>query len=170
MFKQINDSTFSEKVYKNEKIELELVNSAFKYHLIIKYEDTIINLNFQKANIPAKTPELKWVNKDFICISTWWSASFSRYIFISLNKYKPYFYIDKSLELVDQETNRIVYIDTIMPNKLTFKVLNIITKAESKIQIPKSKNNDEYPYYKSIEIKNNYLLIRTVDKNHCFKI
>lgn len=55
-------------------INLDLRN----YKIQITRKKETLELDLNKLNIPWKTPEVSWVNKDFICIDTWWSGPFGR--------------------------------------------------------------------------------------------
>ena len=119
--------------------------------IIRKHEKLELDLN--KLNIPWKTPEVSWVNKDFICIDTWWSLSFARSIFIPLNgKLNKYIFIDKDIEGSDSATNQVVYVDTVINEELVLCAENLMTRKKKTIHLPITSANDLYPYYDSLRI------------------
>lgn len=119
--------------------------------IIRKHEKLELDLN--KLNIPWKTPEVSWVNKDFICIDTWWSLSFARSVFIPLNgKLNKYIFIDKDIEGSDSATNQVVYVDTVINEELVLCAENLMTRKKKTIHLPITSANDLYPYYDSLRI------------------
>lgn len=131
-------------------INLDLRN--YKIQITRKKEKLELDLN--KLNIPWKTPEVSWVNKDFICIDTWWSLSFARSVFIPLNgKLNKYIFIDKDIEGSDSATNQVVYVDTVINEKeLVLCTENLLNRKKKTIQIPITSANALYPYYDSLRI------------------
>ncbi len=130
-------------------INLDLRN--YKIQITRKKEKLELDLN--KLNIPWKTPEVSWVNKDFICIDTWWSLSFSRSVFIPLNgKLNKYIFIDKDIEGSDSATNQVVYVDTVIDEELVLCAENLMNRQKKTIKIPITTVNDRYPYYDSLRI------------------
>lgn len=119
--------------------------------IIRKHEKLELDLN--KLNIPWKTPEVSWVNKDFICIDTWWSLSFARSVFIPLNgKLNKYIFIDKDIEGSDSATNQVVYVDTVINEELVLCAENLMTRKKKTIHLPITSAYDLYPYYDSLRI------------------
>ena len=169
-FTTINDSTWSEKIYKKDNIELDLINSSFHYLLKINKKGKIKTIDFDKENIPTKTPEIEWFNNDYISVTTWWSLSFSRYIFIDLNNTDNYIYKNKDIELTDRNSNNIVFVDTVFKNEIILKLENLRTREQKSIKIPIEKQNDDYPHYDNIEFKNEELIITTSGKQNKYKV
>ncbi len=169
-FTSINDSTWSEKIYKKNNIEIDLINSTLHYSLKINKKGKIKTIDFDKENIPTKTPEIEWFNNDYISITTWWSLSFSRHIFIDLNNTDNYIYKNKDIELTDRNSNNIVFVDTVFKNEIILKLENLKTREQKSIKIPIEKQNDDYPHYDNIEFKNGELIIKTSGKQNKYKV
>lgn len=162
IFTTINDSTWIEQIYKKDQVEIDLINSAYHYKLKITNGGNEKYIDFDSLNIPTKTPEKVWSNKDYICIKTWSSLSFSRYIFIDIKNSYNYIYINKDIELADSISNNLVYIDTVYKKEMILRLVNLKTSAQKSIQIPIDKLNGDYPYYDNMTVKNEELLI-TID-------
>ncbi len=169
-FTTINDSTWSEKIYKKNNIELDLINSSFHYSLKINKKGKVKIIDFDKENIPTKTPEIDWFNNEFVSITTWWSSSFARYIFIDLKNTDNFIYINKDIEITDKNSNNIVFVDTVYRDQIIFKLENLKTSEQKLIKIPIEDQNDLYPYYDKIEFKNEELIITTFGKQNKYKI
>ncbi len=159
----INDSTFIIHAYKTDELSIDITNHqcATNFTIDIIRNNETLNLDLNNLNIPFKTPEVYWVNNEMICIANWWSGSFGNYIFIPLNNtLQNYVYINKDIELADSLTNNIVYVDTVIKEKnLVLTVENLITRRNESIDIEITSENDEYPFYDSLTVKNETLVI-----------
>lgn len=138
-----------------DKDGLRVITKNFDYRnytIQITRKNELLELDLNKLNIPWKTPEVAWVNKDFICIDTWWSGPFGRSIFIPLNgKLNKYIFIDKDIEHSDSATNQVVYVDTVINEKeLVLCAENLMNRKKKTIKIPITTSNDLYPYYDSL--------------------
>lgn len=123
------------------------------YTIQITRKNETLELDLNKLNIPCKTPEVSWVNKDFICIGTWWSGPFGRSVFIPLNgKLNNYIFINKDMECADSATNQVVYVDTVIKKELVLCAENLLNRKKKTIKIPITTVNDLYPYYDSLRI------------------
>jgi len=139
--------------YAKNGLQVRTINFDLRnYKIQITRKKETLELDLNKLNIPWKTPEVSWVNKDFICIDTWWSGPFGRSVFIPLNgKLNKYIFIDKDMECADSATNQVVYVDTVINEKeLVLCAENLLNRKKKTIKIPITTVNDLYPYYDSL--------------------
>ena len=168
-----DDSSWTYNDYDNGKIQVDITNHNLKnYSIQITRESDSLNLNLNKFNIPWKTPSVKWVNNQMICISTWWSGPFGRHIFIPLSGIlNEHIYINKDIEIADSITNNIVYVDTVMyESKLVLKAENLITRKIKSIEIKIPTEIDYYPFYDSLTLNNSTLNVWIKGKSRNFDL
>jgi hypothetical protein len=124
--------------YNKDGLRIDITNQQLKnFSIHISRKNDSLTLDLNALHIPFKTPEVTWVNKDFICISTWWSGSHSRNLFIPLGKkLKDYIYIDKDIEWTDSITNNVLYVDTILNGKAMMVLENLKSRKKKLIIEP----------------------------------
>ena len=156
--------------YDKDGLRVITKNLELKNYIIqITRKHETLKLDLNKLNIPWKTPEVSWVNKDFICIDTWWSLSFARSVFIPLNgKLNKYIFIDKDIEGSDSATNQVVYVDTVINEELVLCAENLMNRQKKTIKIPITTVNDLYPYYDSLRIYSQGVKVWVGEKSFYF--
>ena len=142
--------------YKKGDLEISITNHNLKnYTIDIARSNETLHLDLNKLKIPHKTPEVTWVNKDFICISNWWSGPFQNFMFIPLRgKLKEHIFIPKDIQIADSVANTLVYIDTIV-NESQVKLVaeNLLNRKKKYITYDIPENYSFYPYYDSLSLK-----------------
>jgi hypothetical protein len=132
-------------------IELTIGNSVREYDLT-------------QMNIPVKIPnEIDWINSEFACMTTWWSQSQSRHIFIPTRMTNEFIYINKDIEQTDSLNNNIVYIDSVYMDleKIVFKAENLLTRRSRSLELSINEQNGIYPFYDRMTLTKNDLTITT---------
>jgi len=114
-------------------------------------------INLDKICTIYKTPEIRWINNDFICISTFTDLSTGYDLFVPYKTNEPYIYTEKCVEETDTLNNNIVYIDTVTDKSMTFLVVNLITKKQKSFLVKLSGNEIVFPYYDSLSLTKNQL-------------
>jgi len=104
---------FSE--YKSDSLTIDLENINNNFSILLTIGDYKKEYDLNKLNIPTKTPELVWINKDYACMVTWWSQAQSRHVFIPIKRINEFIYFDKDIKKMDSVNNNIFYIDTYSP-------------------------------------------------------
>jgi len=77
MSRTINDSTFSYELVNKKWINVSIINSANHFSMLVNRFGKKDSIDFDKENIEVKTPELKAMNDQFICLTTWWGLLIS---------------------------------------------------------------------------------------------
>jgi hypothetical protein len=136
--KQVDLNSWTVNEYKKDGLRIDITNHQMEnFSIHISRKNDTLNLDLNELHIPFKTPEVTWVNKDFICVSTWWSGSQSRNLFIPLGKkLKDYIYIDKDIEWADSITNNVLYVDTVMNGQVNLVLENLLSRKKKLIIEP----------------------------------
>lgn len=168
--KKSNSYTYN--VYKLGSTSIDVLTNNFSYSIILTLGDNKQIFDLDKLGIPTKTPdEISWANKNYACMMTWWSLSFSRHIFIPLKPENKFIFIDKDIEATDSINSNVFYIDTVINNKMmTFKAENLLSRKSKKINLIISPNNDMYPYYDSIKMTKSKIDIFIQNKKNTLNI
>lgn len=159
-FQTINDSTFSYELVNNKRINVSIINSANHFSMLVNRSGVKDSIDFDKENIQVKSPELKSMNDEFICLTTWWSADFFSSLIIPIQKRNtPFMYFENGIHVHDLKNNRIVYTDKFMDNKVCFAVENLMTRKKQKIYWKIPSNQIFHPYCDSMVLLKNSLII-----------
>jgi hypothetical protein len=95
-------------LYVSDSVKVDIEQDVL--HLTIgKFQQ---DYNLSQLQIPVKTPEVVWANKEYICVVTWWSQAQSRHVFLPAQPANHFLYFDKDIEVMDSVHNNIVYIDS----------------------------------------------------------
>jgi hypothetical protein len=136
--KQEEPNSWTINEYNKNGLRIDITNHQLKnFSIHISRKNDALTLDLNALHIPFKTPEVSWVNKDFVCISTWWSGPHARNLFIPLGKQlKDYIYIDKDIEWTDSITNNVLYVDTILNGKAMMVLENLKSRKKKLIIEP----------------------------------
>lgn len=163
-----SDSTasqvYSDNVYKFDSVIIDIKNNNFNFLIMLTIGGQKREYDLSKLNIPTKTPsEIKWANKEYACMMTWWSQAQSRHVFIPTKETNEFIYLNKDIEKMDSVNNNIVYIDTVSenPSQVVFKVENLLSRKNKSVTIRIDRYNGIYPFYDSITLTKNKLTINT---------
>lgn len=160
LFQTINDSTFRYELVHEKGINVAIINSAQHLSMLVNRFGMKDSIDFEKENIQAKTPELKWMNDEFICVDTWWSADFFSSLIIPFRKkYKSFMYFEHGIQACDLKNNRIVYADQFMDKKVCFAIENLASGKKQRIYWKIPSNRLFHPYCDSLTFENDCLLI-----------
>ncbi|MEO9257623.1 MAG: hypothetical protein ABI207_04525 [Crocinitomicaceae bacterium] len=167
------DSSWTYTEYNRNGLRVNIINhnlENFSIDVITNKHKRQFDLN--KLNIDFKTPELNWVNDQFICISTWYSGPFGRNIFLPTHSNTSEFiYIDKDIELTDSMTNNILYIDSVInKTKIILIAENLVSRKKQIINLKISKESEFYPYYDSVIMNKNTVSFWIQEKKIVFDI
>lgn len=156
----INDSTFSYELVNKKWINVSIINSAEHFSMLVNRFGMKDSIDFDKENIQVKSPELKSMNDQFICLTTWWSADFFSSLIIPVQKKKnPFMYFEHGIHVHDLKKNRIVYTDKFMDKKVCFAVENLVTRKKQRIYWEIPSNQMFHPYCDSMVLLKNSLII-----------
>jgi hypothetical protein len=139
------------------------------FSIHISRKNDTLNLDLNALHIPFKTPEVTWVNNDFVCISTWWSGPFARKLFIPVGKQlKAFIYIDKDIEWTDSMTNNVLYVDTVLNDQVNLVLENLLSRKKNLISYPLNPERPSDTYYDSLQLTKKQLTIWTAGKPSSF--
>jgi hypothetical protein len=155
---RLDEYIYIDTLVKKDSISIYIQNDEV---VILNIGSFTKKFNLKTMNIPIKTIELVWVNKEYACIVTWWSQAQSRHIFVPMNLKNEFIYYNKDIEKTDSLSNDIVYIDSIEEDKIQFKVENLLNKKSKTIPIEINRNNGIYPFYENIILTQDSLAIIT---------
>jgi hypothetical protein len=146
--------------YNKNGLRIDITNHQLKnFSIHISRKNDSLTLDLNALHIPFKTPEVTWVNKDFVCISTWWSGPFARNLFIPLGKkLKEYIYIDKDIEWTDSITNNILYVDTVLNDQVQLVLENLKSRKKKLISYPLNPERPLDTYYDSLQLTSKLFL------------
>jgi len=85
----------------------------------IFYKDNKRVIDFEKEGIDTKTPEVKWIKKDTICIITWFSGPFAHEIYVPFKTSNPYRF--QANELTPDRTGIVTIEEEFGTNKIGLK-------------------------------------------------
>ena len=171
MSRTINDSTFSYELVNKKWINVSIINSANHFSMLVNRFGKKDSIDFDKENIEVKTPELKAMNDQFICLTTWWSADFFSNLIIPVQKRnKPFMYFNHGIHVFDLKNNTIVYTDQFMDKKVCFAVENLLTRKKQRIYWEIPSNQLFHPYCDSMVLLKNSLIIWNSSKSTKFPI
>lgn len=168
--KQEEPNSWTVNEYNKDGLRIDITNHKLKnFSIHISRKNDSLTLDLNELHIPFKTPEVTWVNKDFICISTWWSGPFARNLFIPLGKQlKAYIYIDKDIEWADSITNNVLYVDTVLNGQVNLVLENLLSRKKKLISFPLNPERSADTYYDSIQLTKRQLIIWTDGKPSLF--
>jgi len=167
----INDSTFSYQLVNKKCINVTIINSAYHFSMLVNRFGMKDSIDFELENIEVKTPELKAMNDQFICLTTWWSADFFSSLIIPVQKRnKPFMYFNHGIHVFDLKNNTIVYTDQFMDKKVCFAVENLVTRKKQRINWEIPSNQLFHPYCDSMVLLKNSLIIWNASKSRRFPI
>lgn len=168
--KQEEPNSWTVNEYNKDGLRIDITNHKLKnFSIHISRKNDSLTLDLNELHIPFKTPEVTWVNKDFICVSTWWSGSQSRNLFIPLGKkLKDYIYIDKDIEWADSITNNVLYVDTVLNGQVNLVLENLLSRKKKLISFPLNPERSADTYYDSIQLTKRQLIIWTDGKPSLF--
>ncbi len=170
--KQEEPNSWTVNEYNKDGLRIDITNHQMEnFSIHISRKNETLNLDLNALHIPFKTPGVTWVNKDFVCISTWWSGPQARNLFIPLGKQlKAYIYIDKDIEWADSTTNNVLYVDTVLNDQVHLVLENLKSRKKNLISYPL---NPEWPldtYYDSLQLTKKKLTIWTDGKPSSFRM
>jgi hypothetical protein len=170
--KQEEPNSWTVNEYNKDGLRIDITNHQLEnFSIHISRKNDALNLDLNALHIPFKTPEVSWVNKDFICISTWWSGPFARNLFIPLGKHlKEYIYIDKDIEWTDSITNNVMYVDTVLNGQVHLVIENLKSRKKQLICYPIHPERPSDNYYDSLQLTKKNLTIWTDDKPNFFDL
>jgi hypothetical protein len=132
-------------------LSLATKNGSFNY-----------TINLDKENIPYKLmPDLQWTNDDYAFVMTTWSQAQCRTVFLPMKAGRKFIYLNKDIEETDSVYNNVVYVDTVYKNSVIFAVENLTTRKNKKVSAIINQKNWLYPYYDTIRMTNNQVVIKT---------
>jgi hypothetical protein len=168
--KQEDPNSWTVNEYNKDGLRIDITNHQMEnFSVHISRNNDTLTLDLNALHIPFKTPEVTWVNKDFVCISTWWSGPFARNLFIPLGKkLKEYIYIDKDIEWTDSITNNVLYVDTVLNDQVNLILENLKSKKKNLISYPLNPERPSDTYYDSLQFTKNKLTIWTDGKPSSF--
>lgn len=170
--KQEEPNSWTVNEYNKDGLRIDITNHQmenFSIHISRKNESLTLDLN--ALHIPFKTPGVSWVNKDFICISTWWSGPFASKLFIPLGKQlKAYIYIDKDIEWTDSITNNVLYVDTVLNGQVNLVLENLKSRKKNLISYPLNLERPSDTYYDSLQLTKMKLTIWTDGNPSSFRM
>ncbi len=168
--KQEEPNSWTVNEYNKDGLRIDITNHQLKnFSIHISRKNDSLTLDLNALHIPFKTPEVTWVNKDFICISTWWSGPFARNLFIPLGKHlKEYIYIDKDIEWTDSITNNVLYVDTVLNGQVNLVLENLKSRKNNLISYPLNLERPLDTYYDSLQLTKKQLTIWTDGKPSSF--
>jgi hypothetical protein len=168
--KQDDAHSHTVKEYDKDGLRIDITNHQLEnFSIHISRKNDTLNLDLNALHIPFKTPEVSWVNKDFICISTWWSGPFARNLFISLGKHlKEYIYIDKDIEWTDSISNNVLYVDTVLNGQVKLVLENLLSRKKKLISYPLNPEMPLDTHYDSLQFTKKQLTIWTDGKARSF--
>jgi hypothetical protein len=151
--KQEDPNSWTVNEYNKDGLRIDITNHQMEnFSIYISRKNDTLNLDLNALHIPFKTPEVTWVNKDFICVSTWWSGSQSRNLFIPLGKkLKDYIYIDKDIEWADSITNNVLYVDTVLNGQVNLVLENLLSRKKKLISYPLNPERPSDSYYDNLQ-------------------
>jgi hypothetical protein len=168
--KQEEPNSWTVNEYNKDGLRIDITNHQLEnFSIHISRNNDTLTLDLNALHIPFKTPEVSWVNNDFICISTWGSGPFARELFIPLGKQlKTYIYIDKDIEWADSTTNNVLYVDTVLNEKVHLVLENLKSRKKNLISYPLNPERPSDTYYDSLQLTKNKLTIWTDGKPSLF--
>jgi len=170
--KQEEPNSWTVNEYNKDGLRIDITNHQLKnFSIHISRKNDSLTLDLNALHIPFKTPEVTWVNKDFICISTWWSGPFARNLFIPLGKQlKEYIYIDKDIEWTDSITNNVMYVDTVLNGQVKMILENLKSRKKQLINYPLNPERPPDTYYDSLRLTKKQLTIWSDGKTRSFML
>jgi hypothetical protein len=168
--KQEESNSWTVNEYNKDGVRIDITNHELKnFSIHISRKNDTLNLDLNALHIPFKTPGVSWVNKDFICVSTWWSGPFARELFIPLGKQlKNYIYIDKDIEWTDSISNNVLYVDTVLNGQVKLVLENLLSRKKKLISYPLNPERAWDTYYDSVQFTKKQLTIWTDGKARSF--
>ncbi|MFM6935089.1 MAG: hypothetical protein ACKOXP_06565 [Flavobacteriales bacterium] len=167
----LNDSTRMEKLVQTDRICLKLINANFHYSLLVDRKGKIDTIDFDQEQIETKTPELTWMNDNFICMTTFWTGPFISSLIIPVERSeKPFYYYQNGVHAHDETGSYIVYTDQDLKNSVEFVVENLVTHQKQTVHWKKPLNQIFHPYCDSLLIKSKRLIIWNNHQAHSFPI
>jgi hypothetical protein len=168
--KQEEPNSWTVNEYNKDGVRIDITNhELINFSIHISRKNDTLNLDLNALHIPFKTPEVSWVNKDFICISTWWSGPFARELFIPLGKkLKNHIYIDKDIEWTDSISNNVLYVDTVLNGQVKLVLENLLSRKKKLISYPLNPERASDTYYDSLQFTKKQLTIWTDGKARSF--
>ena len=151
-------------LYHSDSVTIVSMNSDHYFIIELTIGDSVREYDLTEMNIPVKIPnEIDWINSEFACMTTWWSQSQSRHIFIPIRITNEFIYIDKDIEQTDSLNNNIVYIDSVYMDleKIVFKAENLLTRRSRSLELSINEQNGIYPFYDRMTLTKNDLTITT---------
>ncbi len=164
--------TFIFNEYQSDSVTIDLKSDHDTFTVLLNIGGYHKEYDLKALNIPTKTPELYWINKNYACMVTWYSQAQSRHIFIPIKHTNEFIYIDKDIEEMDSINNNIVYIDTVTqnPNKVVYTVENLLTRKNKSLTFRVGRHNGNYPFYDNIILTKNRLTILTASEKKSIDI
>ena len=156
--------TYTYNEYKSDSITIDLKNENYNFTVLLKIGKFSKEYDLKMLNVLIKNPpELYWTSDDYACMVTWYSQAQSRHIFIPVKQKNEFIYLDKDIEEMDSTNNNIVYIDTVTenPNKVVYKVENLLTRKNKSVTFRIDRYNGNYPFYDKIILTKDKLTINT---------
>jgi len=168
--KQAESNSWTVNEYNKDGLRIDITCRELEHFSIqISRKNDSLNLDLTALQIPCKTPGVDWVNKDFICVSTWWSGPFARELFIPLGKQlKNYIYIDKDIEWTDSISNNVLYVDTVFNGQVKPVLENLLSRKKKLISYPLNPERASDTYYDSLQLTKKQLTIWTDGKARSF--
>jgi hypothetical protein len=168
--KQEESNSWTVNEYNKDGVRIDITNHQLEnFSIHISRKNDTLNLDLNALHIPFKTPGVSWVNKDFICVSTWWSGPFARELFIPLGKQlKNYIYIDKDIEWTDSISNNVLYVDTVLNGQVKLVLENLLSRKKKLISYPLNPERAWDTYYDSVQFTKKQLTIWTDGKARSF--
>jgi hypothetical protein len=168
--KQEEPNSWTVNAYNKDGLRIDITNHQMEnFSIHISRKNDTLNLDLNALHIPFKTPEVTWVNNDFVCISTWWSGPFARKLFIPVGKQlKAFIYIDKDIEWTDSMTNNVLYVDTVLNDQVNLVLENLLSRKKNLISYPLNPERPSDTYYDSLQLTKKQLTIWTAGKPSSF--
>jgi len=168
--KQVEPNSWTVNEYDKDGLRIDITNHHMEnFSIHISRKNDSMSLDLKALHIPFKTPEVTWVNKDFVCISTWWSGSHVRNLFIPLGKkLKDYIYFDKDIKWTDSSTNNVLYVDTVLNGRVNLALENLLSRKKKLIIEPLNPERSADTYYDSIQLTKRQLTIWMDGKSSLF--
>mgnify|MGYP006871032434 CR=1 FL=1 len=168
--KQVEPNSWTVNEYDKDGLRIDITNHQMEnFSIHISRKNDTLNLDLNALHIPFKTPEVTWVNNDFVCISTWWSGPFARKLFIPVGKQlKAFIYIDKDIEWTDSITNNVLYVDTVLNDQVNLVLENLLSRKKNLISYPLNPERPSDTYYDSLQLTKKKLTIWTAGKSSLF--
>jgi hypothetical protein len=168
--KQEDPNSWTVNEYNRDGLRIDITNHQMEnFSIHISRKNDSLSLDLNALHIPFKTPGVNWVNKDFVCVSTWWSGPFARNLIIPIGKQlKDYIYIDKDIEWTDSITNNVLYVDTVLNDQVNLILENLKSRKKNLISYPLNPERAWDTYYDSLQLTKKKLTIWTDGKPSSF--